>query len=173
VASTGLHGANRLASNSLLEAVVLGARVATDIKTLITATNAAPIAELKPIDVPRPGDRSVRRTTIARLRKTMTQHVGVIRDAAGLRTALATLAEIESRAGFDGVLANMALAGRMIAAAALAREESRGGHARSDFPGADPALARRTFMTLQDLESPDVIPQSPPVKRIALGRQGR
>jgi L-aspartate oxidase len=153
VASTGLHGANRLASNSLLEAVVLGSRVATDIQHLVTPTRAAPIARLERIDRPRSGDKAVRRTAIARLRKTMSQHVGVVRDAAGLSHALATLTEIEARANGDSVLANMALASRLIAAAALAREESRGGHARSDFPAAVPALAKRSFLSLADLAS--------------------
>lgn len=174
VASTGLHGANRLASNSLLEAVVFGARVAADVKALVTPTNAAPIAELRPVNRPRLADGSVRRTAIARLRRTMTDDVGVVRDAAGLRNALATLAEIESRAGADSVLANMALAGRLIAAAALKREESRGGHARRDFPNADPAFAERTFMMARDLPAPAAkAPVVAPVRRLATARRAR
>lgn len=152
VASTGLHGANRLASNSLLEAVVLGARTAADIGRLVPPTHAAPVAKLEPLDVPRPNDRSIRRTTIARLRQTMTRDAGVVRDEAGLSRALSTLAEIEARAGEDRILANMALAGRLIAASAISRRESRGGHARSDYPNADPRQAERTFMTKADAD---------------------
>ncbi len=82
----------------------------------------------------------------------MSEHVGVVRDAAGLKKALAVLRDIERQAGSDRVLANMALAARFIAAGALLREESRGAQARSDYPEASSALAARTFLTLDDVE---------------------
>jgi L-aspartate oxidase len=172
VASTGLHGANRLASNSLLEAVVLGARAAADIQQLVTPTNAAPIAKLEPVDVRRSGDKSVRRTTINRLRKTMTTDVGVVRDAAGLRRALGVLAEIEARAGTDRVLGNMALAGRLIAASALKREESRGGHARRDFPAPSHSWSHRSYITAAELETIRAEAETKPMAKraIASGR---
>ena len=82
----------------------------------------------------------------------MTEDVGVIRNASGLREALATLAQIERGAADDRILANMALAARFIAGSALLREESRGAHARSDFPASNPALAERSFLSLSDLD---------------------
>jgi len=152
VASTGLHGANRLASNSLLEAVVFGARAAADITALDPNGRCAPTVNLKPVtDAGRsaaPGCAAA----VARLRRTMTDHVGVIRDAAGLGEAIATLAQIEREAGDDRILANMALAARFIAGSALMREESRGAHARSDFPATRPALAERSFLSLVELD---------------------
>ena len=83
----------------------------------------------------------------------MTTYVGVVRTAKGLRTALDALKDIERDSKSDTILANMTLTARFIAAAALKRKESRGGHYRSDFPDADPALAQRTFMTLADLDA--------------------
>lgn len=155
VASTGLHGANRLASNSLLEATVFGARVADDIKAEMPAGAARHVNLSEPRRVSAGGriaDAQARKAAIALLRETMTRHVGVIRNARGLRSALATFAEIEAMAGGDTVLANMALAARLTAGAALMRKESRGGHYRSDFPEAIPALAKRSFITIADLE---------------------
>ena len=77
---------------------------------------------------------------------------GVVRTAAGLKKAIATLRDIERKAGADRVLANMALAARFIAVGALLREESRGAHARSDFPAAEGSFAARTFLTLEDID---------------------
>jgi L-aspartate oxidase len=146
-ASTGAHGANRLASNSLLEAVVFAARIADDIKGL---------GNLKPISVcgrgapatqaldPSDGD-------VALLRRTMSRHVGVVRDRAGLVEALSAIAALEHRCRSTRFL-NMLVAAKMIAAAALARTESRGGHYRSDFPDSDPAWRRRTFLTLAEAD---------------------
>jgi L-aspartate oxidase len=82
----------------------------------------------------------------------MSEHVGVVRSAAGLKKAISALRDIERQAGSDRVLANMALAARFIAAGALLREESRGAHARSDFPAASSELATRTLLTLDDIE---------------------
>lgn len=147
VASTGLHGANRLASNSLLEAVVIGDRVAADIKRCVAH---APTASLAPAEVSDMGamrvDLAHRRGAIATLRKTMFERVGVIRDGAGLKDALAVMDGLAAGAEDDVVLSNMVLSARLIASGALAREESRGGHWRSDFPQARTAFQHRSFV---------------------------
>jgi len=149
VASTGAHGANRLASNSLLEAVVFAARVANDIQGLMpnhklvrwSQSGAGEFADLSE-DVS---------GAIAELRAAMSRHVGVVRDAAGLEAALALIGRLAAAAR-QPQLKNALTAARLIAAAALARAESRGGHYRSDFPEHDPAQARRSFLTLADLD---------------------
>jgi L-aspartate oxidase len=81
----------------------------------------------------------------------MSDHVGVVRDRAGLETALAVIATLETK-NRSPRFRNMLTAARMIAAAALKRTESRGGHYRSDFPRPDPAWRHRTFMTLAEAE---------------------
>ena len=152
VASTGLHGANRLASNSLLEAVVFAARAASHIRSLDRNSRRAPMVDLKRIAAARRPANDDRALAVARLRRTMSEHVGVERTRSGLVHAMGVLEEIGHWADDDSVLANMALAARFIAASALQREESRGAHARSDFPNTEPALATRTFLRLDDLE---------------------
>ena len=142
VACTGVHGANRLASNSLLEAVVFGARVAQDIRSMALK---APIAPGKKDFV-----SAVRQAVQDdELRQIMARHVGVIRDAEGLARALADIARIE-RTATSRALRNMATTALLIAAAAWKRRESRGGHYRSDYPQPDPAQANRTFLALED-----------------------
>jgi len=144
-ASTGAHGANRLASNSLLEAVVFGARVAADIGSRFPQAEA-----MTPTSLPYGGESSdPDPSDKAFLRRTMSEHVGVVRDKAGLETALAVIATLESK-NRSLHFADMLTAARMIATAALARTESRGGHYRSDYPAADPAWRHRTFMTLAE-----------------------
>ena len=167
VASTGLHGANRLASNSLLEAVVFGERVAADIKSVLPSDRAGHFVEPKRVAGARPADPEKRAAAVAHLRDIMTTHVGVVRSAKGLKAALAALKAMEQHAQVDSVLANMLLTARLITAGALQRKESRGGHYRSDFPESDPALAKRTFMTLADLDNVDA-PRRRPATEPAL-----
>lgn len=151
VASTGLHGANRLASNSLLEAVVMAARTAIDIKATIPAGYAGNFVQPKRVPGPQRIDDKARNDLIARLRAAMTLNVGVVRNAKGLKLALAALGKIEDEAHGDPLVVNMVLTARIIATAALARKESRGAHFRSDFPSASPTRAKRTFVTIADL----------------------
>ncbi len=146
VASTGLHGANRLASNSLLEAVVYSDRVARDIAAALPDQPAPEPAQIRERPA-RPDPEAA-----AELRRIMSAHVGVLRDEAGLREALRALSRLRDRALAEGSidLRNRAEAALLIAASAFLRRESRGGHFRRDFPAADPALARRSFITLDE-----------------------
>jgi len=154
VASTGLHGGNRLASNSLLEGLVFGARVARDVAASAPARRRRMRAEPTTIVRGEAADR-------LRLRETMYRDVGLVRNAAGLARAIATCETVwtcaASRAGATGrdaahprttgELADRVLLGTLIARAAAAREETRGGHARAEFPDAS-APARRSFVQL-------------------------
>jgi L-aspartate oxidase len=146
VASTGVHGANRLASNSLLEAVAFATRVAVNIRAQFPES-AAMLARNLPDDrapVPAAEDWKL-------LRRTMSTDVGVVRDAAGMENALSVIAALEAK-NRSPRFRNALTAARMIAASALARTESRGGHYRSDYPEPDPVWRHRTFMTLAEAE---------------------
>ncbi|WP_426035627.1 L-aspartate oxidase [Cypionkella sp. TWP1-2-1b2] len=148
--ATGLHGANRLASNGLLEALVYGRRVAQDIaQDRFGQRSGDAVAPLVVLPLVR-GGRRPDPDLIAQLRQLMTEHVGVVRDAAGLKTALRRIAVLEAQALGDANVLNMTATATLIAAAALLREESRGAHCRSDFPVANPALARPSRLTLAE-----------------------
>ncbi|MBV9278347.1 MAG: FAD-binding protein, partial [Candidatus Eremiobacteraeota bacterium] len=144
--ATGIHGANRLASNSLLEAVVYGSRVAEDVKRQKQSVPPHIAQEhARPPIATRPEGQMV-----ASLRKLMFDNVGVTRDARDLEAGLDAIAQLEHSA-VETRTRNLLTIARLIASAALARKESRGSHYRSDFPAADPTLAKRSFIRL----SPD------------------
>ncbi len=145
VASTGLHGANRLASNGLLEALVFAARSAQSIAAEVGTGDAAPVVlpELAPAALPDPA-------LVLRLRRAMTAGAGVVRDAAGLTECLRRIAAIEAAQPDCAPLLNMTATATLIASAALNRRESRGAHCRSDHPQTDGATGLRTRMTLAE-----------------------
>jgi L-aspartate oxidase len=149
VASTGAHGANRLASNSLLEAVVFGARVANDIASSPSATNVEVVQPSETTTVAAGGENEPGEQ---RLRRTMAAEVGVIRDAASLAKALLTIGVIENEARGDRPLGNLLTTAKLITSAAYKRKESRGAHFRSDYPTPDEKLAVRSFLTLAKAE---------------------
>lgn len=138
-ACTGVHGANRLASNSLLEGLVFGINAADRL-----ADTGFPV----PGDIVQ-GDRVG--TTVqdaagamASIREIMSADVGVMRSRDGLQSAIGNLTAIEApgaptdRAAL--IARNMREVAIQVASSALAREESRGGHIRTDFPDVDPTL---------------------------------
>jgi len=130
VACTGLHGANRLASNSLLEAAVCGAAVAEDLAGQPPRLSR-PDARAEALPPP---------PTPGTVRQVLETYAGVLRDREGLTTAVEALTPL---AQADSTDADPALVALFIATAALARTESRGGHYRTDFPDRAPVAERR------------------------------
>ncbi len=138
VARTGLHGANRLASNSLLEGLVMGERSAAAIGTEVLAARSRP-AEL--ILTPIPGADPAGRVE---LQATMSRSAGIGRDLVGLLAAQSTVgrAAAAPAAGADRwsvETANLALGATALLVAAELRAESRGSHVRNDHPDRDPS----------------------------------
>ncbi|MBZ9799144.1 L-aspartate oxidase [Mesorhizobium sp. ES1-4] len=120
VACTGLHGANRLASNSLAEAVATAAWVAASVGGTCAGWQWPRLPAIVPV---RPDPSSIR--------SVVSNALGIVRDGKGLRQAVAALLPI---AVGESTAADPALVALLIAIAALRREESRGSHFRSDFP---------------------------------------
>ncbi len=132
VACTGVHGANRLASNSLLEGCVFGARAG---KSMLAWSTHSDRAHLLTARVEPGPDERVR--TIA------SQYCGIVRDADGLRRAIAELQALPPT--------NMGTVAGLIARCGLAREESRGGHYRSDYPNKRPVAVHSNVRQGQDV----------------------
>ncbi len=154
VTSTGAHGANRLASNSLLEAVVFSSRVAAALGGETLADAPADWSKGSKDSgriEPRPDSEPMKL-----LRKTMSAHLGVLRDGEGMRNALRTIMELEEEANTERFL-NVLATAKLVAVCALNRTESRGGHFRTDYPNEDPAWKRRTLVTLEQADA--VIPE--------------
>ena len=154
VACTGVHGANRLASNSLLEGLVFGARAGCAMRE----------DKSSGVGLPSRVPTSLRAATVARvlsdpveLTRMMWLDVGLFRDREGLTRALTALEpawkEMDDMLAGGGVLhpedwrtASILTVGRLIALAALRREESRGGHYRADFPDRDDVHWKRRVL---------------------------
>ncbi len=158
VACTGVHGANRLASNSLTESVVAGTRLGRDLAWQLPER----------VD-PNPDERSDRAALVATARRpdvriAMSRHVGVLRDAASLDAAAATLAEVAASTTDDLALAdrsswettNLATVAAVVVAAAAARTESRGCHRRTDHPEPQPEWLVHLDVTIDEGGAPAV-----------------
>ncbi len=143
VSSTGVHGANRLASNSLLEALVFGARVAEDVRAHAGKPAAHSFAE---VDAPAVLEPFAAPAAIAALRALMWDRVGLVRDGDGLTFALAELESLAPELTAPGEAHNMLTVARLVTAAARERRESRGGHYRSDFPHTEARWKRRIYV---------------------------
>ena len=138
VACTGVHGANRLASNSLLEGLVYGARAARTMRSEMKRCSDSAVSR-PTAPVQSNGNANETEKLIQRVQATMWGHVAVVRGGKALKQTVAELTELQTllqsscdRRSHEA--ANILQAGLLIARSALAREESRGAHYRLDFP---------------------------------------
>ncbi|HUS18995.1 MAG TPA: L-aspartate oxidase [Terriglobales bacterium] len=140
-ACTGVHGANRLASNSLLEGLVYGARAGMAMRNEVEY----PPAKLRPQpDIPASGGNNDPERWVETVKNVMGRNAGVVRTLSGLREALEILESVEnrmppatSRRTCEAI--NLREAAELIIRSAIARKESRGAHYRTDFPTHDDA----------------------------------
>ncbi|KAA1397952.1 L-aspartate oxidase [Aeromicrobium ginsengisoli] len=150
-ACNGLHGANRLASNSLLEGAVYGTRVIEGLN------DPAPLAEFDsdwtaPIALDLADDPDGDDVNRSDLQQLMWDAAGLSRNGEDLERALATLSEWRAPVATDAKSAedaNLLVVARAVVASAMARRESRGGHYRTDFPESDPAQAKHSSIAPQ------------------------
>ncbi|NRQ50143.1 L-aspartate oxidase [Aeromicrobium stalagmiti] len=151
-ACNGLHGANRLASNSLLEGAVYGSRVIEGLR------DSQPVAAfdadwLAPLDLDLTDDPDAHDVSRADLQQLMWDAAGLARNGADLAQAASELKRWKSPEVTDAKAAedaNLLVVARAVVATALAREESRGGHYRTDYPQTDPAQARHSAIAARD-----------------------
>lgn len=140
VAATGVHGANRLPSNSLLEGLVYGARAGKAMREE-AKTMSPPSAQLKAAYANGPVDAGVEEL-IGQIQAVMENEVGIVRTRVGMQKAIKSLEEMAPRLAHPQTrraheAANLHLPGLLVARSALAREESRGAHYRMDYPDHD------------------------------------
>jgi len=145
VACTGVHGANRLASNSLLEGLVFGARAAAEMRdetTLVGKIDAVPETAIR--SAKEQQQLSSAADLAAAIQHTMWNKAGLLRDREGLESAAVDLEDIassmpsaETREAIE--LRSLHAVGSLIVRSALARHESRGAHYRNDYPNRDDA----------------------------------
>ncbi len=154
VAATGLHGANRLASNSLLEAMVVGTALGQELATAVlpvpdTDRMVAMTASRPPHSPDGTNDVEARR----QLRSLMWDHVGVQRTGSQILRALTTIDRmLGEREQHSADLLNMLAVARLVSRAALERQETRGAHVRTDFPATDPRWRRHIVFAGEQLE---------------------
>jgi L-aspartate oxidase len=159
-----VHGANRLASNSLLEGLVFGARAGCAMRE--DKPGGWPVDEPNVVEFDAGRARRTERdcggpATVREVQDLMWRHVGLFRDREGLTRALSVLdpawreldARISAGEPLDAAVwrtASIVTVGRLVARAALRREESRGGHYRSDFPQRDDIHWKRRASETRD-----------------------
>jgi L-aspartate oxidase len=148
-AATGVHGANRLASNSLLEGLVFGARAGMAMRN--EPRSARSSAQRRVATSNGPVDGNVEEI-IQKMQDLMWKEVGIVRSAAGMKSAIAKLDELapqlshpKSRRAHEA--ANIHLCGSLVAMSALARKESRGAHYREDYPDPSEAFLKHSVAT--------------------------
>jgi L-aspartate oxidase len=139
VAATGVHGANRLASNSLLEGLVFGARAGARMRAEVREARTRKKEDRPRPAASKPGVDAPADEVIAEIQDLMWQNAGIVRERAGLVRAIERLQQIRPRVAHPQArraweAQNLCEAGLLVARSALAREESRGAHYRTDFP---------------------------------------
>ena len=142
-AATGVHGANRLASNSLLEGLVFGARGGSKMRSELRKQSMKAFSDLPAMASNGPVD-SVTEQLIRDIQDLMWNDVGIVRNKEGLNRAIEKLTAIAPHAAYpmsrrDWEAQSLSTTGLLVARSALAREESRGAHYRTDFPAHDDA----------------------------------
>jgi L-aspartate oxidase len=158
VACTGVHGANRLASNSLLEGLVYGARAGRAMagdSTVLFCPRLTPVHALEWPDEPGMADPSEEE-----IRAAMTELVGIVRHRDGLNQAFSRFSSLRICEGFDRAgqeIGNKLINARLITGAALTRLESRGAHFRSDYPVTDDANWKRRLAACYDFSKRQIL----------------